>query len=662
MDRGYAESLMRGKSAGVVLLEPNYIKSFNWDRMFNIRFDLTRSLRLEFNSSTQARIDEPAGRMHPDDDDYQAKRDSIWDNIRNFGRTTFYTHRANLTYNIPLNLLPLVDFINANASYAADFDWIAAPLSAVDLGNSIENSQSMRLNVNANLVNLYNKVGFLQRINQQRGRPGAQQQRGGQTQRGPQAPRGREEETPEDDRPNYPRIVMETLLRAMMGVRNLSINYTETSGTHMPGFTPTPSVFGQDWNMMAPGTGFILGSQQDIRDQAAREGWITDNPNLNLPFRQNRTKNLTARSQIEPFPDMRIEVTAQRNHSLQYSEYFKADSLGVFDSFNPMERGNFSISFFALLTTFDRIDDRTYSSQNFENFKDHRLDIALRLATRNPNWDGEMNDTTGFPVGYGPTSQDVLIPAFIAAYSGKDPSESTLSPFLRIPMPGWRLTYDGLSRIPAFQRIFRSFTIGHGYRSTFTIGNFQSDIRYREQDGYQIARDNVTQNFIPEYEIGQVSINEQFNPLVNIDVTWQNNLMTRLEYRRSRDINLSFANNQITDHYSSEIIVGAGYRFQNLSFNITQGGRRQRIESDLVLRFDMSIRENRTILRKLLEETDVISAGQQAIGLNTSAEYQISPRVNFRFFFDRTINNPFVSNQFPSTNTHGGFSLRFTLI
>ncbi len=660
MDRGYAESLMRAKSTGIVLIEPNYVKSFDWDRMYDIRFDLTRALRLEFQSTTNARIDEPAGRMHKDDEDYQANRDTIWQNIRNFGRTTFYTHRANLTYNLPLNRLPLVDFINANTSYMADFDWIAAPLAARDFGNTIENSQSIRFNVNANMVNFYNKIGFLQQINQRHGGGRGGQQPG----RGPQPPPRRDEEE-EVERPNYARMFLETTLRMLMAVRTVSINYTETSGTHMPGFTPTPSILGQDWNLMAPGTGFIFGSQADIREQAAREGWITDNPNLNIPFTQSKAQNLTGRAQVEPIRNMRIEVTAQRNHSRTQSEYFKADTLGNFGSFNPMEQGSFSISFFALRTTFEAFDDRTYISENFENFKDYRLEIAMRLAYQNPNWDGEMNDTTGFPVGYGPTSQDVLIPAFIAAYSGRDPSESTLSPFLRIPMPNWRVTYDGLSQIPAFQRLFQSFTIGHGYRSTFTIGNFQSDIRYREIDGYQAARESASKNFIPEFEIGQVSINEQFNPLLNIDVTWRNNLMTRVEYRRSRDISLSFANNQVTDHQSSEVVIGAGYRFQNLAFNITQAGRRQRIESDLVLRFDLSIRDNKTVLRKILDDvgdTNVPSSGQQSIGLGTSAEYQISPRVNFRMFFDRTVNNPFVSNQFPNTNSHGGFSLRFTLI
>lgn len=286
----------------------------------------------------------------------------------------------------------------------------------------------------------------------------------------------------------------------------------------------------------------------------------------------------------------------------------------------------------------------------------------MRLASQNPNWDGAVNDTTGFPVGYGPTSQDVLIPAFMAAYAGTDPTDVNLNPFRQIPMPNWRLTYDGLSRIPAMQQIFQSFTIGHAYRSSFTMANFQSDLRYREFDGYQSARESTTGNFIPEHEVSQVSISEQFNPLINIDITFVNNLMTRFEYRRSRDISLSFANNQVTDNERSEYIIGAGYRFQDLALNISTGGTTQRMQSDLVLRLDLSMRDSRTILRKLLEETDVISSGSRTFAINTSAEYQISARVNFRLFFDQTINTPKVSNQYPNTNTHGGFSLRFTLM
>ncbi len=661
MDRGYSESLMRDKSSYEIILEPNYIKTFSWDRLYDIRYDITRALKLEFKATNNARIDEPPGRINRNDDDWQWKRDSIMQNIRSFGRTTFYNHRVNLTYNVPINKLPLLDWVTANTGYTADFDWQAAPLSAQQFGNTIENSNTKRINLNANLVNLYNKVGFLRQINQKStARPQQRpvQQRPGQEQQ-------QEENIDDEERTDYFKFVTEGFLRILMGFRNFSINYTESNGTRLPGFTKEPTILGQNWDFNqdgygAPGLGFIFGSQEDIRNRAIAGEWITDDPMLNNAYVTNLTQNLQARSQFEPLPNMRIEFTAMRNYARSHTEYFKADEDGTFGSFSPQTTGSFSISFFSFATAFERTNDENIS-QAFENFKNYRFEIAERLAAENPNWPGLYDSITGFPLGYSQTSQEIMIPAFLAAYAGWDPSTSETNPFLKIPMPNWRLTYDGLSRIEFMQRYFQTITIGHGYRSTFTINNFRSIAQYREREDFPSAIDERG-NFIPEFEIGQVSINEQFNPLISFDMTWKNSLMTRLEYRSSRNIGLSFANNQVTDLKTREIIIGTGYRFKDLAFNLAQGGNTQRIQSDLVLRLDLAFRQNKTVLRKLEEDVDLISAGQNTVGINFSADYQVSPRVNMRLFYDRNITNPFVSNQVPTSNTHAGFSFRFMLM
>lgn len=665
MDRGYSESLMRDKSQYEIVIEPNFVKTFSWDRLYDIRWDFTRALKLEFQATNNARIDEPPGRINRNDEGYGQMRDSILDNIRSFGRTTFYTHRANLTYNLPINKFPLLDWVTANAGYTANYDWQAAALAAQQMGNTVENANTKRLNVNANFVNLYNKVGFLRNINQGGSAPPPQrgQQRPGQ-------PRpGEDEDEEEDERPDYFKMAYESFFRVLMGVRNLSINYSETNGTRLPGFQQSPSLVGMDWNFDqngygAPGLGFVFGSQQDIRDNSIRYNWITDDPSLNQAFISNFTQNISARSQFEPIPNLRVEFTALRNYAESHSEYFKADEDGQFDSFSPQTTGNFSISFLSISTAFEGTND-DHSSEAFENFKAYRLTIAERLFNENPNAalieDSLVN---GFPAGYGSTSQDVLIPAFMAAYGGWDPASSKTSPFLDIPMPNWRLTYDGLSRIEALTKYFESVTIAHGYRSTFTVGSFRSINRYEESPdfpGFPSALD-TGENFISEYEIGQVSISEQFSPVISLDMTWVNSLMTRFEYRSSRNIGLSFANNQVTDVKSREIIVGTGYRFQDLAFNIATGNNTQSVQSDLVIRLDLSFRRNITVLRKIAEDQDVISAGQNSAGINFSADYQLSPRVNMRLFYDRNMTNPFVSNQFPTSNTHAGFSFRFMLM
>ncbi|MFW5707310.1 MAG: cell surface protein SprA [Bacteroidota bacterium] len=667
IDRGYAESLMRDKSQYQIILEPNFVKTFSWDRLYDIRYDLTRALKLEFQATNNARIDEPPGRINRNDENYAHMRDSILNNIRAFGRTTFYNHRINITYNVPVNKLPLLDWITANAGYTANYDWQAAPLAAQQLGNTVENANTKRLNVNANLVNLYNKVGFLREINQQglsRTPQRPQQQR-------PQQDQEQDQEAEDEEAGQFFKTIYQGFFRILMGFRNFSVNYSETNGTRLPGFQPESGLLGMSWDFEqdyygAPGIGFIFGSQEDIRGNAIRYKWITDDPMLNQAYVSNLTQNINARSQFEPLPNMRIEFTALRNYARSLSEYFKADEQGTFDSYSPQTTGNFSISFLSISTAFEGTDDAN-SSLAFENFKAYRLIIAKRLAEANPNQQdngGVIDSDDVFPSGYGPTSQEVLIPAFMAAYGGWDPNKSETDPFLKIPMPNWRLTYDGLSKIEGLKRYFQTITIAHGYRSTFSIGSYRSNARYEESDqhpGFPAAFDD-TGNFISPYEISQVSISEQFSPLISFDMTWVNSLMTRFEYRSSRNIGLSFANNQITDVTSREIIIGTGYRFQDLAFNLAQGNNTQRIQSDLVLRLDLAFRRNMTVLRRIVEERNEISAGQNFMGINFSADYQVSPRVTMRLFYDRNINNPFISKSFPTSNTHAGFSFRFMLI
>jgi len=655
MDRGYNESLMRNKSEHFIIIEPNYVKSFNWDRFYDMRWDLTRNLELVYSAQNNARVDEPQGRVDRGDEDYHIIRDSIMQNIKNFGRTTFFNQKVDLSYNIPINRLPLLDWVNANARYSANYNWEAAPLSAQQLGNTIENSNTKNLNINGNLVNLYNKIDYLRDINQK------DRSRG---QRQTPARRNEEDEEEEEDEPtNYFKEITDRTLRIMMGLRNVGINYSASHGTRLPGFEPSPQIIGQNWDSGAPGLGFIFGSQKDIRSEAAMSGWLKMDTVLNTAYLTNKNENITGRATFEPLPGLRVDFSAMRNSTSGYSEYYEADSQGNIRSYSPRETGSYSISFLSIRTIFDEVDERRHTSENFENFKDNRYVIAQRLAEENPNWDGSYCDTTEFPTGYGANSQEVLISSFIATYGGYDASkDSPLSPFMKIPMPNWQVTYSDLTKIDFIARYVRSATITHGYRSSFNIGTFQSNHDYFEINGASSTFDEFSGNFIPEYEIGQVSITEQFNPLINFDLTWQNNLLTRFEYRTSRNISLSFANNQITDVNSRELIIGSGYRFENLAFTVRQASGSRQVESDLILRIDLAIRNNRTVLRKINEDQNTPSAGQQNMSINFSADYELSPQLNLRLFYDHRISEPFISEQFPTSNIHAGISLRFMLI
>ena len=478
------------------------------------------------------------------------------------------------------------------------------------------------------------------------------------------------EDTTETPKINYLKVIIDNTLRMLMGVRNVSASYSESNGTLLPGFMLSPVALGMDWNSMAPGMDFVFGSQRDIRDDAAKNDWLTKDPVFNSAYMTKYTQNLSLRSTIEPITDFRIELTGNRNFSENHQEYFRVNENEEWESFSPMETGSFSISYLTISTAFIK-NEKDHSNKIFENFKEYRLTIAMRLANNNyKNWKHTfmLDSVSGinYPSGYGPASQDVLIPAFLAAYSGQNPDNIGLSPFPKIPKPNWRITYNGLSKIKFLKKYFKSVNLGHAYRSSYNVGSYTTNVLYKEdQDGFQKIRNELGErNFIPKREINQISITEQFSPLININMTWNNSILTKFEIKRTRNLSMSFANNQLTEVSSKEIIVGFGYRIKNVVLyvkSIGGGGRKKRLESDINIKADVSVRNNKTVLRKLIENTDQISSGQQVISINTSADYMISEQFTVRAFFDKIINNPFVSSQYKNSNTNAGISIRFTL-
>lgn len=662
MHREYNKRLLRNKSQFEVLIEPTYLKKWDWSRNYTLNWDFTTSLRFDFRANVMAYIDELPGSIEQDDPDYEIKRERVREEIRGLGSKNHYDHQFGLNYTIPISKLPLLDWVNATARYQANYKWQASPKSLQDrLGNQIENSNTIQLNSNLSLDRLYNKVPFLKKANE----PPRPQRPGGMPRpQTPQRPEQQVQDTVPKPRVDYLKIATNTVLRLITSFKRASLAYTQGNGIFMPGFIPEAGIVGNNWDMDAPGYGFILGSQRDIRGDAVMNGWLTDDTLLNQAYATRYNEQINFRGTIEPFRDFKIELSADRSYSLNHQEYFKADADGNFQSFSPTNQGSFSMSFFAWPTAWVQDNDRD-ENENFEQLKDNRREIAFRLANENPNWSGATVDSTGFPEGYGPSQQDVILFSFLSAYSGRDPGGYQLEAMPQIPMLNWRVTYNGLARLEPFSKYLRNFTITHGYRTNYSIGSFQSNLLYREREGAASAVD-VNNNFISEFQISQVSIVEQFNPLITFDMTWHNSLMTKFEIKKARNLSLSFVNNQLTEVASNEYVVGLGYRFRDVQFAVrsTTGGTagaRQNVRSDLNIRTDFSVRSNKTTLRRLDEDVNQVSTGQRIISINTSADYTVNQRLNIRVFFDKVINNPYVSSQYRNSTTNGGITMRFTL-
>ena len=462
--------------------------------------------------------------------------------------------------------------------------------------------------------------------------------------------------------------IPELALGVVLGLKNVSATYTENQGTILPGYNDSTYAMGMNRDFTAPGTGFIFGEQDpDFAVKSAGNGLLVKQASLNNAYALTSSKNFNARANLEPIKDLRVELNVTRNIAQNNSEFFRWNpnknnpdgSIGGYDHDSPIETGNFSISYATWRTAFTKDNKEDNSSQVFKDFLENREVISGELAQKNNST--SLPDSTGYWKGYGATSQDVLIPAFLAAYSGTDASLISLDAFPKMPKPNWRITYDGLSKLEFMKKYFKSITLGHAYRSSYNVSSYTTNLLYVDSDNNGFIDKDINGNFIVEKQIAQISISEQFSPLINVDMTWNNSLLTKVELKRDRNLAFNFSDNRLQEVRGNEVIVGAGYRFKEVRFPFKIGPDRKTIRSDLNLRADVSVRANKTISRTVVDQTNQATNGQNVVSIKTAADYVINQRLNLRLFFDKIITNPLISTSFPSSNTNAGFSIRFTL-
>ncbi|MCX6225861.1 MAG: cell surface protein SprA, partial [Bacteroidia bacterium] len=731
MARRYSEMQLRNVANPEMKIAPTYNKNFSWNRSFDIKWDLTRNLKIDFSNSNIARIDEPDGAMRRGDADYKQKRDSIWNNIVAFGRPTQYHHSINASYSMPISKLPLLNWLSANAAYRVEYDWAAGPITAdtIRLGNTIQNNGNFQLNGTASLQSLYNKIGYLKKIDDKyKRKQSATQAKPTKTVKfeadkiNLKAKTGKviihdlmssevkvkffdqnnrvvevetevinerrikvtsdkdldggriEVEGTIELKDNALVVVSDNFLRLIMGIKNLSLNFSSDNGTFLPGFMPEPKLLGMK-NLngkMAPGFGFVMGMQDvGFSEFAAQNGWLTTDSTLNESFTNTLNQSWRFSSNIEPFTDLRITLDASHSATSNLEQFLVYGDNGKFTAENAMYRGNFNMTILSLGTAFEKLKaENGYKSATFEKFKNNRVIISKRLAEQRlgkqvaGSPDYSPNTETGYADGYGPTSLDVLIPAFMAAYTNKDANNIGLDamPGILSMMPNWRIQYGGLQKSEFVKKYLKQFNLNHAYRSTYSVGSYTTNLYYdpNAEDGLNYVRD-AQENFLPMREIGSISISESLSPLIGFDATMQNSLQARVEVKKSRNLTLSLNNNQLMENRSDELIFGTGYRFEEVPITIKAGGNQRKFQSDLDLRFDLSIRDNIMIMRKLEEEVNIPTSGQTVITAKFTASYRLSSKFELRLYYDQVVNKPIVVTSYPTSNTKIGFNLRFTL-
>jgi cell surface protein SprA len=672
-------------------------KYWLFNRAYNLNWNLTKSVVVGYAATVNAIIDEPFGGLET-----QSDRDSVARNLRRFGRTKGFDQQVNTVWRLPLNKSPLTDWMSADYSHRFGYTYYANSYEIRDgdvtnkddqrgylFGNVIKNTRVRSISGKIDFVSLYNRIRALRLANQ------------------PRVERKNVARNPGDDediikpQPNFLRSVT----RLLMAIRGIQVNYSIDESTSLAGFLPTPGILGMNGINAAPGLDFITGSQDpNIRFRASENGWLTKSNVLNTPFLQVKIQNLTYRTAIEPFRDFRIQLEGRWSRSDNYQELYRQDSAHTgFKNFSPVRSGNYSMSFLSFLTAFDSNspDDNSVIFNRFRGYRQIMLD-RLNAKNRADKLEGK----------YDLNSQDVLIPAFFAAYSGVSPDKVGFSPFVNIPLPNWQVDYNGLANVGWFKRNFSSIIIRHAYSSTYSVGNFVSSLGYKDvslltldnmmyntatlsklqilkQEDISYTKQSAEDEFlVPIYAMSVITFQEKFSPFLSVDMTTKNKVSIKLSYNQDRNIGLNLANSYVNELSNKDFVVRVGFtpstalgKGKGAKIASREGETNQRggesVTSSIFgkstqpvtfrrvlreMRFDatLTIKDTRTIQRKL-DSSPVVSQGFTSFAFNPIASFEVNSKLLLSAYYEKNFNTPYVSNIYYRSEDRAGIRVTFKL-
>ncbi len=626
------------------------LRNYLFDWSYAINHNLTRSLRFTFTATNNNIV-----RNFLMEDKSSAgfgsvnKTLGIWDGIWDTGQSDRHFQSLSFNYKIPLRLIPLLSFIDANYNYTGDFNWQRGSNAMASVTNengeklgqtnNIENANTKTLTGSISFNRLYNILGLKPKSNQANPFSRVRSNVGNQI----------SEENEKTKKNNKLKKSATILVNLLSSLKRVQFNFSENNGKVIPGYLPNVGFFGT----VDPSFGFTFGSQADVRYEVAKRGWLTDFPNFNEPFVQIHNNKLNLSAQFNPLKHLTIDLNAERSYSNNLSENYRIENQR-YVSLNTNEYGNFGMSTILIKTAFS--GGSGIVNNNFQKFRDNRLVIAKRLARIKPVGGIIVNDKDGFPEGYNKNHQTVMIASFLAAYSGTNPNKISLNPIQSTPLPNWILTYTGLTKIKSLGRIFNRFSISHGYRSSYTLTNYQSNLEF---DASQVFQKDRVGNYMTSRFYSNINLAEQFNPLVRLDIELKNSLKILTEIRRDRSLSLSLDNSLLTEQTGNEYIFGLGYRLKDLRIRTKLGGSRVALTGDLNLKADFSYRKNITLLRNLEYDNNQVTAGQTLMSIKFSAGYNLSKNLTSLLFYDHNFSEFAISTAFPQTSIRSGITIRY---
>lgn len=466
-------------------------------------------------------------------------------------------------------------------------------------------------------------------------------------------------------------------LRFLMMPRSLSFRWRGSHSLSLPQFSPNiGDVFGQSnkYGPMAPGLGFAFGFfDESYVDKALERGWLLTSDEMTSPAIWNKGKEFNFELTLEPARGLRIVLTSNLtdNRTKQIQFMFAGMPTSLSGSYTRTH-----VALASALRSSNASDG--YSCKAFSRFLSNIPIVAGRLeqaygATRYPSGGAlENSPLQGTPynpaVGeVSPTSPDVLIPAFIAAYSGYDAHKVTLSHFpgLGSMRPNWRVTYDGLLQVGGISKIFKAFTLSHAYQCTYSVGGYSSYLDWMGVGGEMgFIIDELSGQPMPSspYSISSVAITEKFAPLIGVNMTFRNDITLNAEYRDARTLNLNSAAGQLVETSSRQLSVGAGWKIADFNKILRWRKSKEGESNDLSMNLDLALSNNQALIRRIETDYTQPTNGTRTFSVNFMASYQMSRKITVSAFFDHQVNTPLVSNtSFPTTNSNYGIAFNISL-
>ncbi len=701
--------------------------SWNFTKTLSMTFNSNTSARIEETMGAVNR------KLFPDK--YKEWKDTVMQSILSLGTPWSYNQSFVVNYRAPFSRIPVLDWLTANFSYNSTYRWDrGAEVDGISMGNSIANQAAVNADGRINFETLYNKWSFTKAVNQRfQAKKARLTERKAKkyertfslkpdttitikhnlrnkkvrvvavtaadnkpfrvthrvidpnsveiTTKGTENLKFTIEEILKEHK-GFWREVAEYGARLLMSPRSASARFRDTRSLSLPLFRPgIGDIFGQstgDGGPMSPGLDFAFGfAGEDYVDKALKRGWLITDDGQTSPAVFARTRELNLELTVEPVKGLKIVLTTNRTDNRTRSTQF------MYENMPTTLAGSYTKTHVALKTALKHFKaDNGYRSEAFNTFLSNIPVIASRIensyaSTTYP--EGGMmsgNINAGHPFNpeagtVSPTSSDVLIPAFIAAYTGTDPHSQYLTPFpsFSAALPNWRVTYDGLIYLGNLRNIFKTFTLNHAYQCTYSVGSYSSFLGWTAAPGATGADmgftiDELTGNPVPSspFNISSVAITEKFAPLIGAAVTLKNDMTLSAEYRDSRTLTLNTSAGQVVEANQRGITVGLGYKITGFNTVLKMKGSGRGISNDLTVNGDFSFAETQALIRRIETAYTQATSGTRTFNLNLSASYIMSRRLTLGAFFDHQINTPIVSStSYPTTSTAFGFNINLSL-